>query len=91
MQPFRFYEIHYFPFHFFLYYSYPYVTVLKLIYMKRSLSVLLLVKTQSSTVLHNYTDALSKAVLFYKSQRSGKLPADQRIGWRDSGLSDGAV
>ena len=57
----------------------------------------MLVKTQSSTVSlrcrlsagsHNYTDALSKAVLFFEGQRSGKLPAGQRIPWRsDSGLS----
>jgi endoglucanase len=39
----------------------------------------------------NYGEALQKAVWFYDAQRSGKLPADNRVNWRaDSGLSDGA-
>ncbi|KAL6498392.1 Endoglucanase 3 [Orobanche hederae] len=39
---------------------------------------------------HNYEDALSKSILFFQAQRSGKLPATQRITWRDdSGLLDG--
>ncbi|CAL1375227.1 unnamed protein product [Linum trigynum] len=37
-----------------------------------------------------YNDALSKAILFFQGQRSGKLPADQRVTWRgDSALADG--
>ncbi|MQL82525.1 hypothetical protein Taro_014995 [Colocasia esculenta] len=40
----------------------------------------------------NYADALEKSILFFEGQRSGKLPADQRLPWRgDSGLSDGAA
>ncbi|WOG83817.1 hypothetical protein DCAR_0102995 [Daucus carota subsp. sativus] len=40
---------------------------------------------------HNYRDALTKSILFFEGQRSGKLPANQRVTWRrDSGLSDGA-
>uniref|UniRef100_A0A803M9F7 Endoglucanase n=1 Tax=Chenopodium quinoa TaxID=63459 RepID=A0A803M9F7_CHEQI len=40
---------------------------------------------------HNYRDALTKSILFFEGQRSGKLPANQRVSWRkDSGLSDGA-
>ncbi|KAL6525319.1 Endoglucanase 3 [Orobanche minor] len=40
---------------------------------------------------HNYEDALSKSILFFQAQRSGKLPAaTQRITWRDdSGMLDG--
>lgn len=39
----------------------------------------------------NYGDALGKAVLFFEGQRSGKLPATQRVNWRgDSALSDGS-
>ncbi len=39
----------------------------------------------------NYGEALQKAIMFYEFQRSGKLPADNRINWRgDSGLTDGA-
>ncbi|KAI5680479.1 hypothetical protein M9H77_01706 [Catharanthus roseus] len=40
---------------------------------------------------HNYRDALTKSILFFEGQRSGKLPPNQRITWRrDSGLSDGS-
>ncbi|XVF45375.1 hypothetical protein PTKIN_Ptkin02bG0200800 [Pterospermum kingtungense] len=39
---------------------------------------------------HDYSDALSKSILFFEGQRSGFLPQNQRIGWRaNSGLSDG--
>lgn len=38
----------------------------------------------------NYADALSKCLLFYEGQRSGKLPPTQRLTWRkDSALNDG--
>ncbi|MET1076225.1 MAG: glycoside hydrolase family 9 protein [Umezawaea sp.] len=39
----------------------------------------------------NYGEALQKSVWFYDAQRSGKLPADNRVSWRgDSALNDGA-
>ncbi|KAH6820295.1 glycosyl hydrolase 9B18 [Perilla frutescens var. hirtella] len=39
---------------------------------------------------HDYADALSKSILFFEGQRSGYLPPDQRLAWRDhSGLGDG--
>ncbi|XP_059662275.1 endoglucanase-like [Cornus florida] len=38
----------------------------------------------------DYKNALDKAILFFEGQRSGKLPAGQRVKWRgDSALSDG--
>lgn len=38
----------------------------------------------------NYGDALSKCILFFEGQRSGKLPPNQRMNWRkDSALRDG--
>ncbi|KAJ6972921.1 hypothetical protein D5086_026280 [Populus alba] len=41
---------------------------------------------------HNYRDALTKSILFFEGQRSGKLPSSQRITWRrDSGLTDGSA
>ncbi|KAI3693786.1 hypothetical protein L1987_76738 [Smallanthus sonchifolius] len=41
---------------------------------------------------HNYKDALTKSLIFFEGQRSGRLPPNQRITWRkNSGLSDGAV
>lgn len=40
---------------------------------------------------HDYRDALTKSILFFEGQRSGKLPPSQRVSWRrNSGLSDGA-
>ncbi|KAL4558883.1 hypothetical protein LXL04_037087 [Taraxacum kok-saghyz] len=41
---------------------------------------------------HNYRDALTKSILFFEGQRSGKLPPNQRMTWRrNSGLSDGSA
>ncbi|OEL24620.1 Endoglucanase 20 [Dichanthelium oligosanthes] len=38
----------------------------------------------------NYSDALAKAITFFEGQRSGRLPANQRVTWRgDSALTDG--
>uniref|UniRef100_A0A453NC54 cellulase n=1 Tax=Aegilops tauschii subsp. strangulata TaxID=200361 RepID=A0A453NC54_AEGTS len=39
---------------------------------------------------HDYGDALSKSLLYFESQRSGRLPYNQRVRWRGhSGLTDG--
>jgi endoglucanase len=39
----------------------------------------------------DYAEALQDSMLFYESQRSGKLPADNRVSWRgDSDLTDGS-
>lgn len=44
------------------------------------------------TASGGYKDALSKGILFFEGQRSGKLPANQRVNWRgDSALSDGKL
>ncbi|KAJ3692751.1 hypothetical protein LUZ60_011846 [Juncus effusus] len=41
--------------------------------------------------IHDYHDALSKSILFFEGQRSGRLPASQRAAWRgDSAVSDGS-
>lgn len=38
----------------------------------------------------DYGEALSKSLLYFESQRSGRLPYNQRATWRDhSGLTDG--
>ncbi|XP_028757979.1 endoglucanase 11 [Neltuma alba] len=38
----------------------------------------------------DYADALSKSLLYFEAQRSGRLPYNQRVSWRDhSGLTDG--
>lgn len=43
-------------------------------------------------VKQNYRDALSKSILFFEGQRSGRLPSNQRMSWRrNSGLSDGSA
>ncbi|KAF5947606.1 hypothetical protein HYC85_013563 [Camellia sinensis] len=39
----------------------------------------------------DYGEALTKSLLFFEGQRSGKLPPSQRITWRkDSALLDGS-
>lgn len=51
---------------------------------------LLGVTKRSMCLEHNYGEALSKSILFFEGQRSGKLPPTQRITWRKhSGLQDG--
>ncbi|MGR6542261.1 glycoside hydrolase family 9 protein [Paenibacillus tundrae] len=48
-------------------------------------------KADAAAGTHNYAEALQKAIYFYETQRSGKLPADNRVEWRgDSGLRDGS-
>lgn len=38
----------------------------------------------------NYAEALQKSLYFYEAQRSGRLPANNRVAWRgDSALGDG--
>jgi len=40
---------------------------------------------------YNYAEVLQKSMFFYEAQRSGTLPADNRITWRShSALSDGS-
>ncbi|TOF73857.1 hypothetical protein CGJ15_27285, partial [Vibrio parahaemolyticus] len=40
---------------------------------------------------YDYNQALCMSFVFYEAQRSGKLPADQRVNWRfDSALDDGS-
>ncbi|KAG6511932.1 hypothetical protein ZIOFF_030011 [Zingiber officinale] len=54
--------------------------------------VLLLMSTASVgwEQKHDYKLALSKSLLFFEGQRSGKLPPNQRLTWRkDSALRDG--
>ncbi|XP_031272427.1 endoglucanase 5 [Pistacia vera] len=51
---------------------------------------LLVFKAAVAEAYFNYDDALDKTFLFFEAQRSGKLPATQRVKWRgDSGLKDG--
>ncbi|VFQ65852.1 unnamed protein product [Cuscuta campestris] len=46
--------------------------------------------TESSNYNHDYSDALTKCLLFFEGQRSGYLPAEHRMRWRGhSGLGDG--
>lgn len=38
----------------------------------------------------DYGEALAKSLLYFESQRSGRLPYNQRVTWRGhSGLTDG--
>lgn len=47
--------------------------------------------TVASGASSSYAEALSKSIMFYEGQRSGKLPSSQRVTWRsDSALNDGS-
>src|SRR5690348_3068332 len=40
---------------------------------------------------YNYAEVLQKSMFFYEAQRSGPLPANNRVNWRgNSALNDGA-
>ncbi|XP_013455338.2 endoglucanase 8 [Medicago truncatula] len=54
------------------------------------LTMMMMVTIVKSLSLINYGDALTKSILFFEGQRSGKLPPSQRMTWRkDSALHDG--
>lgn len=48
-------------------------------------------KADAAVGNQNYAEALQKAIYFYEAQRSGTLPASNRVEWRgNSGMQDGA-
>lgn len=52
--------------------------------------LVLLINTQNAANSVDYGSALTKSLLYYEAQRSGKLPSNQRVKWRDhSALNDG--
>ncbi|GKC95669.1 endoglucanase 11-like protein [Tanacetum coccineum] len=54
------------------------------------LSFCSILKSTIATPSHNYSDAITKSLLYFEAQRSGRLPYNQRVTWRDnSGLTDG--
>ncbi|XP_024006226.1 endoglucanase 5 isoform X2 [Eutrema salsugineum] len=54
------------------------------------LLTVLLATATAAAEYYNYGNALDKTFLFFEAQRSGKLPATQRVKWRShSGLKDG--
>ncbi|OAY30493.1 endoglucanase 8 isoform X3 [Manihot esculenta] len=61
------------------------VSKVALLGLAAAMSVLMKVSSQ------NYGDALTKSILFFEGQRSGKIPSTQRVTWRkDSALLDGS-
>ncbi|KAJ4957172.1 hypothetical protein NE237_013955 [Protea cynaroides] len=65
---------------------------LRLNFMVPLLLQVLLVWIPCALAGHDYTQALSKSILFFEGQRSGYLPSNQRVTWRgDSGLNDGKI
>nr|QCQ73708.1 endo-(1,4)-beta-D-glucanase [Litchi chinensis] len=51
---------------------------------------ILFIASLSTVSSFDYADALTKSLLYFESQRSGRLPYNQRVTWRDhSGLTDG--
>ncbi|XP_050898486.1 endoglucanase 8 [Lathyrus oleraceus] len=58
---------------------------------KLSLLVTMMIITMVKSSSLNYSDALTKSILFFEGQRSGPLPPSQRMKWRkDSALNDGS-
>eukprot|EP01018_Ginkgo_biloba_P001364 Gb_14076 [translate_table: standard] len=58
--------------------------------MTSTLCILVLALYIGGATKHDYGEALRKSILFYEVQRSGRLPANQRVKWRsNSGLTDG--
>ncbi|GMY07780.1 endoglucanase 8 [Fagus crenata] len=54
-------------------------------------TIMMMVATGAMAASIDYADALSKSILFFEGQRSGKLPSNQRMTWRkDSALRDGS-
>ncbi|CAJ2655263.1 unnamed protein product [Trifolium pratense] len=54
------------------------------------LTMMMAIMAKSVSLKLNYGDALTKSILFFEGQRSGKLPPSQRMKWRkDSALNDG--
>lgn len=51
-------------------------------------TILLLASAISSIHCYNYTEVIEKSLLFYEAQRSGKLPANNRIPWRGDSMLD---
>ena len=57
--------------------------------MMRLFLLLSLALVASAQGPYDYAEVLGKSLLFYEAQRSGPLPADNRIDWRaDSTLDD---
>ncbi|WJX43548.1 cellulase [Trifolium repens] len=57
---------------------------------KLSLLLTMMMATMARSTSLDYGDALTKSILFFEGQRSGKLPPSQRMKWRkDSALHDG--
>ncbi|KAM1054393.1 hypothetical protein ACFX2I_001742 [Malus domestica] len=62
----------------------------KMVGLVGAIMVAMVMTVVSSSSTHDYGDALTKSILFFEGQRSGKLPSSQRMTWRkDSALRDG--
>nr|AMH40361.1 glycoside hydrolase family 9 [Aretaon asperrimus] len=57
--------------------------------MELQVVVVVFLSVFSYSASYDYQEVLRKSLLFYEAQRSGKLPADQKVKWRaDSALND---
>jgi endoglucanase len=53
--------------------------------------ILLVLLNNTFAQTFNYAEALQKSMFFYECQRSGQLPADNRVTWRaNSAMTDGS-
>ncbi len=51
-------------------------------------TAILLAVSIPSITCYNYSEVIEKSLLFYEAQRSGKLPASNRIPWRGDSMLD---
>lgn len=55
------------------------------------LSSVLILSFSDAKMKYDYSKVIGYSIMFFEAQRSGKLPANNRITWRgDSALKDGA-
>lgn len=53
------------------------------------LAIAVALSVSSASAQFNYGEAIEKSLLFYEAQRTGKLPANNRVPWRqDSFVTD---
>lgn len=66
------------------------INISLLILAAAGISVMATAGTTAASSRFDYADALSKSILFFEGQRSGRLPPSQRMTWRkSSALRDG--
>lgn len=68
-----------------------YLMTMKMSSLRCVLTILCITFIGTSLAASDYAAALTKSLLYFEAQRSGKLPPNQHVTWRDdSALNDGS-